>query len=134
MAGMEANTEPNMTLARLIRSARQDLGMKQTDLAVAADRSRHWVTQLEKGVWYKSGERFTLDGDNALRLALVLNLDPVKGLRAGEVPLERWPDLSKIRSHNASVRVVDISSLTVQQQNLIERLVDELKHPTSREN
>ena len=120
-----------MLLANLARNARLDLDMSQQDLATAMDKSRHWVAQLERGSWYRSGEAFTLDGDNALRLAMTLNLDPVEVLRAGQVEVNRWPDLSKIRSHSASVRTVDISSLTPQQQDLIERLVDELKYPTS---
>ena len=125
------STDPNLLLANLIRTARLDLDMSQADLAVAMDRSRHWVAQLERGAWYKDGEPFTLDGDNALRLAMTLDLDPVEVLRAGRVDVSRWPNLSKIRSHSASVRVVDISSLTPQQQDIVERLVDELKHPTS---
>lgn len=129
---METSTsEPNMKLANLVRNARLDLDMKQEDLAAAVDKSRHWVAQLERGSWYRTGEPFTLDGDNALRLALALNLDPVEVLRAGQVEVSRWPDLSKIRSNSASVRSLDISSLTPEQQDLIERLVDEFKHPTS---
>lgn len=72
-----------------------------------------------------------LDGDSALRLAMTLNLDPVGVLRAGQVEVSRWPDLSKLRSENTSVRTVDISSLTPQQQDLVERLVEELKYATS---
>ena len=129
---METSTsEPNMTLANLVRNARLDLDMSQQDLAAAMDKSRHWVAQLERGAWYKDGSPFTLDGDNALRLAMTLNLDPVEVLRAGAVDVKRWPDLSKIRSSSASVRSLDISSLTPEQQDLIERLVDEFKHPTS---
>lgn len=133
MRRMETSTrEPNMRLANLVRNARLDLDMKQEDLAAAVGKSRHWVAQIERGAWYRTGEPFTLDGDNALRLALSLNLDPVEVLRAGQVEVGRWPDLSKIRSNSASVKSIDISSLTPEQQDLIERLVDELKHPTSR--
>ena len=131
-SGMEtSNTQPNMLLANMARNARLALDMSQEDVALAMDRSRHWVTQLERGTWYKNGETFTLYGDNALRLALTLDLDPVEVLRAGQVELERWPDLSKVRSNSDSVKSIDISSLSPQQQNIIERLVDEFKYPTS---
>lgn len=130
---METSTsEPNMKLANLVRNARLDLDMKQEDLAAAVDKSRHWVAQIERGAWYRTGEPFTLDGDNALRLSMALNLDPVEVLRAGQVEVARWPDLSKLRSTSASVKSIDISSLTPEQQDLIERLVDELKYRTSR--
>lgn len=123
--------QPNLQLANLVRNSRLDLDMSQQDLATAMDKSRHWIAQLERGSWYKDGKAFTLDGDSALRLAMTLNLDPVGVLRAGQVEVSRWPDLSKLRSEHTSVRTVDISSLTPQKQDLVERLVEELKYATS---
>lgn len=128
---MKNNDEaPNMVLANLVRDARLGLDMTQEALAEAMGKSRHWVSQLERGEWYKGGT-FTLDGDNALKLAATLGADPLAMLRAGRVDIADWPKQSQMFSNSDSVRLVDIGSLTPTQQDLIERLVDELQQTTS---
>ncbi len=130
---MEAsNYEPNLKLGNMVRKARLALGMTQQQLGAAMGKSRHWVGQLERGEWYERSV-FTLDGDTAVRLAVTLNLPPAEVLHAGRVPKDRWPDLSKIRSVNARVKFVDITTLTPHQQDIIESLVDEFKYPSSTE-
>ncbi|SDR77719.1 helix-turn-helix transcriptional regulator [Corynebacterium timonense] len=117
--------EPNTQLANLVSMARRGLGISQADLGEAVGKSRHWVTQLEKGSWYRTGEPFTLESDGAIKLAGVLGLSVVDVLRAGRVPEIKWPDLSNYRSNDANVAVVDITKLTPAQQELVEGIVNE---------
>lgn len=90
-------------------------------------KTRHWVIQVEKGIWNNGGRRVSLTPENAIKLALVLGREPEDFLIAGDVPPEKWPDLSHISSKTDSVRVVDITSLTPKQQALIESIVYELR-------
>ncbi|GEM_PF-3394673 len=117
--------EPNTQLANLVSMARRGLGLSQAEMAEAVGKSRHWVTQLEKGSWYRTGEPFTLEVDGALKLAAVLNLHPIDLLQAGRVPRIKWPDLSNYSSNDDRVRVVDITTLTPTQQELVEGIVNE---------
>lgn len=103
------------------------LGMTQEDLAEEMGKTRQWVIQVEKGVWNNGGRRVSLTPENAVKLALILGRDPQDFLIVGDVPVEKWPDLSHISSNIDTVRVVDISSLTQKQQALIESIVYELK-------
>ena len=116
----------------MVSNARRALNMTQEELGDAMGKTRHWVGQLERGHWYGK-DTFTVGADNALRLAMTLNLPPVEVLRAGGVPEEKWPDLSKVRSVGASVKFVDITTLSPHQQGIIESLVDEFKYPSSKE-
>lgn len=121
------STAPNHDLGNLVRSQRTMLGMTQEDLAEEMGRTRQWVIQIEKGVWSNGNRRVSLKPENAIKLALILGRDPQDFLIAGDVPPEKWPDLSHISSTEARVRVIDISSLTQKQQALIESIVYELK-------
>ncbi|WP_158268505.1 helix-turn-helix transcriptional regulator [Corynebacterium liangguodongii] len=125
---MEYATSPNHQLANLVRDARKKLGMTQDQLASALGRSRIWVVRVEKGWRDDRAEPITLDGDIAIKLASVLGVDPLSVLRAGRVAPQEWPDLSNYRSMFDSVRVVDVTSLTLEQQDIIERAINEFKH------
>ncbi|QNE90296.1 helix-turn-helix transcriptional regulator [Corynebacterium incognita] len=115
-----------MTLGELVLTNRKRLGLSQAELASQVGRTRHWVIQLEKGSWYE-GKEFKLDPDMAVKLAAILDVDPVEVLEAAKVPATEWPDLSHTRSNSAKVQTVDITALSPQQAKLIRTLVDELK-------
>ena len=122
MESQDANHE----LADMVHTARTGLGMSQEELAETMGKSRFWVMRMERGL-HRSGAPFDLDGDMALKLASVLNLNPVSTLRAGRVPASRWPNMSHIDSNDGSVKSLDVSSLTSEQRDMIERVVNELK-------
>lgn len=90
-------------------------------------KSRQWVIQIEKGVWNNGKQRVSLTPENAVKLALILDGDPQELLMVGDVPIEKWPDLSHFKSLEDNRRLVDITGLTSKQQALIESLVYELK-------
>lgn len=113
-------------LSELVRIARRRAKMNQADLAEAIGRDRSWVVQLEKGQRY-NGNAFEIEPHMALKVAGVLNLDPVEVLVAGGVDKSQWPDLSHIRSTSDSVRTVDITTLSNSQAKLVEQLVKEFK-------
>lgn len=119
---------PNTDLGNLVRTTRTTLGMTQEDLAAEVGKTRQWVIQVEKGIWNNGGKRVSLTPENAIKLGLALGRDVQDFLLAGEVPIEKWPDLSHISSKTDKVRLIDITSLTPHQQALIESIVHELKH------
>ena len=121
--GMGNNT---FELSELVRIARRRLKMNQADLAAAVGRDRSWVVQLEKGERY-NGNPFEIDPHMTLRLAAVLDIDPVEALVAAGVDKSDWPNLSHIRSTSANVRTVDITTLSNSQAKLVEQLVKEFK-------
>lgn len=116
----------NHELAAMVSTARARLGMSQEELAEVMGKSRFWVIRLEQGR-QRSGVPFSLDANQAMKLSAVLDLNPATVLRAGRVPESRWPDLSHINSNDGSVKILDVSSLTAQQRDMIERVVNELK-------
>ena len=113
-------------LSELVRLERQRAGMNQAQLAKALGRDRSWVVQLERGRRY-NGNRFKTEPDMLLKLAAVLNIDPVETLVAAGVDKSEWPDLSRMRSTSANVRTVDITALSNSQAKLVEQLVKEFK-------
>lgn len=115
-----------LELAEIVRLARRRMGMNQADLAESLGRDRSWVVQLEKGRRY-NGNAFEIEPFMALKIAGVLNLDPVEVLVAGGIEKSQWPDLSHIRSNSANVRTVDITTLSNSQAKLVEQLVKEFK-------
>ncbi|MDK8795889.1 helix-turn-helix transcriptional regulator [Corynebacterium sp. MSK041] len=121
------SASPNTRLGNLVRSQRSILGMTQEDLAEKMGKSRQWVIQIEKGVWNNGKQRVSLTPENAVKLALILDGDPQELLMVGDVPIEKWPDLSHFKSLEDNRRLVDITGLTSKQQALIESLVYELK-------
>lgn len=122
------NSTPNYELANLVRGRRKELRMTQEQLAEAMGKTRSWTGRVEKGVRHDRDTPIELDAENALKLAAVLGLDEVRVLQAGRVPRSQWPNLSNTRSNSGSVRVIDVTSLTSEQQDIIERVVDEFKH------
>lgn len=116
----------NLGLADIVRLARKRLELNQAELGEAMGRDRTWVTQLERGKRY-NGKPFTIEPHMVLKLAGVLQVDPVDLLVAAEIPEPQWPDLSQVRSNSANVRTVDITTLSPTQAKLIEQLVKELK-------
>ncbi|MDO5373734.1 MAG: hypothetical protein Q4F10_09810 [Corynebacterium glutamicum] len=62
-----------------------------------------------------------------MKLAEALDLDPVEVLSAAKVPESEWPNFSKIISQSDYVKHVDITRLTVRQQDLVINLVNEFK-------
>lgn len=117
----------NLELAGMVSAARARLGMSQEELAEVMGKSRFWVIRLEQGR-QRSGVPFSLDVDLAMKLSAVLDLNPASVLRAGRVPESHWPNLSHIDSNDGSVKSLDVSSLTAQQRDMIERVVNEFKH------
>lgn len=117
----------NLGLADIVRIARKNKGLNQADLGEAMDRDRTWVTQLERGKRY-SGKPFTIEPHMVLKLAVVLEVDPVELLVAAEIPQSEWPDMSHISSNSANIRTVDITTLSPTQAKLVEQLVKELKN------
>lgn len=113
-------------LSELVRLERQRAGMNQAKLAEAMGRDRSWVVQLERGRRY-NGNRFETEPEMVLKLAAVLNIDPVEALVASGIDKSQWPDLSHIRSKSANVRTVDITTLSNSQAKLVEQLVKEFK-------
>lgn len=115
-------------LGDMVRDMRTVRRMSQEELGEAlGGKSRHWVVQLEKGVRYGTGTRFEVDGDMAVKIALVLGLDPVDVLKTAKIPENRWPDLSNIVSNGGNIRTIDVTTLTVNQADIIERLIAEFK-------
>lgn len=121
--GMGNNT---FKLSELVRIARRRAKMNQADLAEAIGRDRSWVVQLEKGRRY-NGNPFETEPLMVLKLAAVLNIDPVEALVAAGIDKSEWPDLSHMRSTSDSVRTVDITTLSNSQAKLVEQLVKEFK-------
>lgn len=103
------------------------MGISQTDLAEAVGKSRHWVSQLERGAWYRDGNPFTLEPDMAVKLAGVLDIPVVDMLVAGRVPELKWPDLSNYSSIDDNVIVIDVTRLTEHQRDIIQGLINEFK-------
>lgn len=122
------NSTPNSDLANLVRVKRKALGMTQEQLAESMGKTRSWVIRVEKGIRPDRDTPIELDAANSLKLAAVLALDPVEVLKAGRVPRNQWPNLSNYRSSSDIVRVIDVTTLTSEQQDMIERVVDEFKH------
>lgn len=116
----------SLKLSEMVRLARRRTKMNQADLAEAVGRDRSWVVQLEKGERY-NGNPFEVEPHMVLKLAAVLNIDPVEGLVAAGIDKSEWPDLSHMRSTNANVRTVDITTLSNSQAKLVEQLVKEFK-------
>lgn len=113
-------------LSELVRLERQRAGMNQAELAEALGRDRSWVVQLERGRRY-NGNPFETEPLMVMKLAAVLNIDPVDALVAARIDKSQWPDLSHIRSKSANVRTVDITTLSNSQAKLVEQLVKEFK-------
>lgn len=113
-------------LSELVRLERQRAGMNQAELAAALGRDRSWVVQLERGRRY-NGNPFETEPLMVMKLAAVLNIDPVEALVASGIDKSQWPDLSHIRSTSANVRTVDITTLSNSQAKLVEQLVKEFK-------
>lgn len=101
--------------------------MTQDDLAKAVDRTRFWVINLEKGESRQTGKPFEVEPLMCVRIADVLALDPVQVLTAAKIPENDWPNFSNIVAKSDFVRHIDITRLTIKQQDLIAALVDELK-------
>ncbi|AJE68251.1 helix-turn-helix domain-containing protein [Corynebacterium glutamicum] len=114
-------------ISDLVRNQRRTLDMNQEHLAKAIDKTRFWVIDLEKGISRRTGEPFTVDPMMCMKLAEALNLDPVEVLSAAKVPESEWPNFSKIISQSDYVKHVDITRLTVRQQDLVINLVNEFK-------
>lgn len=113
-------------LSELVRLERQRAGMNQAELAAALGRDRSWVVQLERGRRY-NGNPFETEPLMVMKLAAVLNIDPVEALVAAGIDKSQWPDLSHMRSTSANVRTVDITTLSNSQAKLVEQLVKEFK-------
>lgn len=122
---MEATT--NNSFGTLVRAGRRKLGITQQQLADMVGRSRKWMVQVEKGERYDTTEDMQISPDMVVKLALILDIDPVEALYAVGAPKDTWPDFSHIRSTSDNVRVVDITSLTPEQAKLIEGMIDEFK-------
>ena len=114
-------------ISDLVRQRRRDLGMTQDDFAKAVDRTRFWVINLEKGESRQTGKPFEVEPLMCVRIADVLALDPVQVLTAAKIPESEWPNFSNIVAKSDFVRHIDITRLTIKQQDLITALVDELK-------
>lgn len=127
MLGIFTRMGNNLGLADIVRIARKKQGFNQADLGEAVGRDRTWVTQLERGKRY-SGKPFTIEPHMVLKLAGVLQVDPVELLVAAEIPQSEWPDMSHISSNSANVRTIDITTLSPTQAKLVEQLVKELKN------
>lgn len=112
----------NEHFTHLIRTQRRVQNMRQEDLGQAVGKSRHWVIRLESG-----DERVVVTPDMAIKLALVLGLDPIEVLRAADIPQQEWPNYSYTGSNSANLNVVDLSELSGTQATLVRQLVDELK-------
>lgn len=128
------NSTPNYDLANLVRERRKELGMTQEQLAAAVGKARSWVLRIERGSRPDRSKPMALDASNAVKLAAVLGLDPVVVLQAGRVPSTEWPNLSNYRSTFDSVQVVDVTSLTADQRDIIERVINEFKHLNNERN
>lgn len=114
-------------LSDLVRRARKNIDLTQSELGEAIGKSRWWIVQLEKGAWYVNGKGFALEPMMCLKLADVLGLDPVAVLSAADVPKNDWPDFSNMVAKSDSVRRIDITTLTPAQTRLVAGLVDEFK-------
>lgn len=67
-------SDGNNALAELIKAKRREAGIKQSDVAKAFGQRQTWMSHLE------SGER-RIDVIEFVKLAVVLNFDPVEELR-----------------------------------------------------
>lgn len=114
-------------VAATIRGARAVKGLTQEQFGKAIGRSRLWVTQLERARWYTSGEPFSVNPHELVRIATQLEIPAADLLVDAGIPKEDWPDLAHIRSKDDSVRTVDLTALSTRQINLIEALITELK-------
>ena len=114
-------------LANMVRNARAELGMNQTELGELMGKSRHWVVQLERGASYDTDKEKRYQAETCVRLAAILNLDPVSVLHAAHVPSDLWPDLSLMYSNSDIISTIDVTALTQTQQKLVRELIEELK-------
>lgn len=111
----------------MVRNARAELGMNQTELGELMGKSRHWVVQLERGASYDTDKEKRYHAETCIRLAAILNLDPIAVLHAAHVPSELWPDLSHMYSNSDIISTIDVTALTQNQQKLVRELIEELK-------
>ncbi|AHI23385.1 helix-turn-helix domain-containing protein [Corynebacterium vitaeruminis] len=121
------NTTTNNSFGALVRAGRNKLDITQQQLADMVGRSRKWMVQVEKGERYDTSEDMRIDPDMVVKIALILDIDPVEALYAVGAPKDTWPDFSHLRLASDNVRVVDITSLTPEQTKLVEGMIDEFR-------
>lgn len=112
-------------LATMIRAARKDLGLTQEAFGKQVNKSRQWVAQLEGANF--EGRPFAVTPDDLVKIALILRLSPVAVLKASGIHQAEWPDLSYMRSKDANIRAIDITTLNDDQAKIIEQLVETFK-------
>lgn len=129
MLGYDANmsNSSQIELGNMVRNARVGLGINQTELGRLIGKSRHWVVQLERGLSYDTEKEKRYQPETCVRLAAVLNLDPVEVLHAARIPSTMWPDLSYMYSKSGIISTIDVTALTEIQQKLVRELIEELK-------
>lgn len=115
-----------LNLSEMVRVARRSAGLNQAELGEVLGRDRSWVIQLERGTWY-TGKPFEIEALMVLKIASVLELDPVEALVASGIDRSEWPNLSQSLSNSDNVRTVDITTLSNSQAKLVEQLVKEFK-------
>ncbi|WP_222863827.1 helix-turn-helix domain-containing protein [Corynebacterium urealyticum] len=113
----------NVMAGRMVRAARESLGMSQTDLGAALGRTRQWVWRLETASDPKA--RWPV-GLTPL-LAAVLQISPRDLLIAAGIPEENWPDLASVSSNGTNLVVIEATGLTERQINLLRSIAEEFR-------
>lgn len=113
----------NVTAGRMVRAAREKLGLSQTALGAALGRTRQWVWRLETASDPKAHWPVGLTPN----LAAVLQISPRDLLTAAGIPEEDWPDLSSMSSNGANLVVIEATGLTERQINLLRSIAEEFR-------
>lgn len=120
-------TTTNTKVGALIRQRRRAMGLTQEELAKEIGKSRKWLLQVERGLNYTTEKTTYLSPDMCVKLAAILDVDPVDMLLAADIPKGDWPNFSYIRSNSVKIQTVDITTLTPAQAKIIRDLADEFK-------
>ncbi|TYR17542.1 helix-turn-helix transcriptional regulator [Corynebacterium urealyticum] len=113
----------NVEAGKMVRAARENLGMSQTALGAALGRTRQWVWRLETAVDPKAHWPVGLTPN----LAAVLQISPRDLLNAAGIPEEDWPDLSNISSNGANLVVIESTGLSDHQIELLRSIAEEFR-------
>ncbi|QQB07432.1 transcriptional regulator [Corynebacterium urealyticum] len=113
----------NAKAGRMVRAAREQLGMSQSELGAALGRTRQWVWRLETG----NDPRARWPVGLTPLLAAVLQISPRDLLIAAGVPEENWPNLASVSSNGTNLVVIEATGLTERQINLLRSIAEEFR-------
>lgn len=113
----------NIKAGKMVREARERLGMSQTELGAALGRTRQWVWRLETA----SDPNARWPVSLTPHLAAVLQINPRDLLTTAGVDQTDWPDLSNISSNGANLVVIEANGLTDQQIELLRSIAEEFR-------